>query len=144
MRSYDDLIDRPHHVSRKRPQMPLYDRAAQFAPFAALTGYDEAIAETGRLTDDALQLDESEIQMLDRKLHLLASRPQEPVSVTWFVPDAYKQGGRYVTRTAAVRKLDTQAGMLLLDDGTPVPFDALIALEGACFSDFDPVDEEEP
>lgn len=103
---YDDIIDLPHPTSQNHPRMSLYDRAAQFSPFAALTGHHAAIAETGRLTDRRIELDESEITRVDAELqHLQELLPGRPtVSITYFVPDERKNGGSYQTVTGEVKR----------------------------------------
>ena len=105
---YKDIINLPHHVSSKRPQMPMLDRAAQFSPFAALTGYDDAIHETGRLTDEKIDLSEEEKEALDRKQQILMERlgDHPALTVTYFVPDAKKSGGAYVTKSGNLKKID--------------------------------------
>lgn len=132
---YDDIIDLPHHVSATRPRMSMIDRAAQFSPFAALTGYDAAIKETGRLTDERIELSEESRAALDRKQHLLldnlADRPE--ISVTYFVPDARKDGGAYVTVTGKVKKIDEFERLLILTDGTKIPLDEIQDLSGELF-----------
>ena len=91
---YDDIINLPHHVSERHPQMSMYNRAAQFAPFAALAGHDSAITEAARLTDAEQELPESEAEILDRKLARLQTMEEKtPVTVTYFVPDSRKDGG---------------------------------------------------
>ena len=125
---YDDLLDRPHHVSPKRRPMPNLDRAAQFAPYAALTGYDEAVQEAGRRTDTRLELDDAEIQAIDFRLRLLSEYPGAPLRVTWFIPDARKEGGHYETSDGFLRKIDPDAEELLLEDGTSIPFGAIAQL----------------
>lgn len=108
---YKDMIDMPHHQSAARKHMSLYDRATQFSPYAALVGYDEIIAETGRLTDDKLDLPEHTQDELDRKFLLLQAiideggRPE--VKVTYFIPDKTKSGGKYETFTGEVKRVDT-------------------------------------
>ena len=101
---YDDILELPHHVSAVHPPMPLSARAAQFAPFAALTGYGAAVRETERLTDRRVDLDEGERAELEARLQRLldADSPKPAVTLTWFVPDGRKAGGRYVTRTGAL------------------------------------------
>ena len=101
---YDEIINLPHHVSPTRPQMPMSDRAAQFAPFAALTGYDAAIKETGRLTDERVELDKEALTALDMKYQLLMDALNEApkVTITYFQPDERKAGGKYITATGAV------------------------------------------
>ena len=97
---YDEIINLPHHVSKTRPQMPMSDRAAQFAPFAALTGYDSAIKETGRLTDEKIELDEEALTALDMKYQLLmdAFDDAPEVTITFFQPDERKAGGKYASQ----------------------------------------------
>ena len=120
---YDDIIALPHPEPRTHPRMSLHDRAAQFSPFAALTGHSAAIAETGRLTDSRITLDESEMARVDAALQRLRELlSQEPVaSITYFVPDERKAGGSYQTVTGAVRRIDTLNGVILLTDRREVP-----------------------
>ena len=117
---YQDIIDLPHYVSKTRPPMPMSDRAAQFSPFAALTGYDEAIGETARLTDRQRELDENELETLNRQLQSVLDQPEasREVSVTYFRPDGKKAGGSYVTVTGRLKKIDMDAGLLLLEHST--------------------------
>ena len=121
--NYDDIIALPHPEPRTHPRMSLHDRAAQFSPFAALTGHSAAIAETGRLTDSRITLDESEMARVDAALQRLRELlPQEPVaSITYFVPDERKAGGSYQTITGTARRIDTVNGILLLTDRREVP-----------------------
>ena len=127
---YDEIINLPHHVSTTRPQMPMSDRAAQFAPFAALTGYDSAIKETGRLTDERIELDEEALAALDRKYQLLMDTLDDApeVTITYFQPDARKAGGQYVSATGTVKKVDTFGRQILLQDGTRIPLDSVYDL----------------
>lgn len=131
MSRYDDMIHMPHHVSQRRAPMCLQDRAAQFSPFAALTGYDGVIAEAGRLTERCVELDEGSIQQLNEQLKkILALIDRQPtVTVTWFQPDAYKDGGSYQTKTGPVKKLDTVSQTLLFTDRTVVDFSYITALQ---------------
>lgn len=133
---YDDIMHLPHHVSPTRPPMPMADRAAQFSPFAALVGYDAAIAETGRLTDARIELGEEELKELDRRFRLLMdqlpARPQ--VTITYFQADSRKSGGTYRKITGIVKKLDSFRRLLLLEDGQVLPMDNIFALEGELFS----------
>ena len=112
---YDDIINLPHPVSKTHPRMSMIERAAQFSPFAALTGYGAAIKETARLTDRKLELDEETQALLDLRQHFLlehlAQRPE--VTITYFEPDAHKEGGSYQTITARVKKLDEYQRLLL-------------------------------
>mgnify|MGYP004480723379 FL=1 len=121
--NYDDIIALPHPEPRTHPRMSLHDRAAQFSPFAALTGHSAAIAETGRLTDSRITLDESEMARVDAALQRLRELlPQEPMaSITYFVPDERKAGGSYQTVTGTARRIDTVNGVLLLADRREVP-----------------------
>ena len=127
---YDEIMGLPHHVSKTRPQMPLSDRAAQFAPFAALTGYDSAIKETGRLTDERIELDEEALTALDRKYQLLIEALDDApeVTITYFQPDERKAGGQYVSATGTVKKVDTFGRRILLQDGTRIPLDSVYDL----------------
>ena len=120
---YDDIIALPHPEPRTHSRMSLHDRAAQFSPFAALTGHSAAIAETGRLTASRITLDESEMARVDDALQRLRELlPQAPVaSITYFVPDERKAGGSYQTVTGAVRRIDTVNGVLLLTDQRAIP-----------------------
>ena len=121
--NYDDIIALPHPEPRTHPRMSLHDRAAQFSPFAALTGHSAAIAETGRLTDSRITLDESEMARVDDALQRLRELlPQAPaVSITYFVPDERKAGGSYQTITGVVRRIDTVNSVLLLTDQRAIP-----------------------
>lgn len=132
---YDDIIDLPHHVSATRSRMSMIDRAAQFSPFAALTGYDAAIKETGRLTDERIELSEESRAALDRKQQFLMDNLADcpEVSVTYFVPDERKSGGAYVTITSQVKKVDEFERLLILTDGTKIPLDEIQDLAGEIF-----------
>jgi len=127
---YDDIIDLPHHVSRKHPQMPLLDRAAQFAPFAALTGHEAAIKETARLTEEEIELDENSKELLDFRLQQLREHLSEhpEVTVTYFKPDEKKSGGIYETVTGVVKKVDEYAGELVFSDGKRIVLGTIIEL----------------
>lgn len=128
---YDDIIDLPHPVSSKRSRMSELDRAAQFSPFAALTGYDGVIAETARLTDTQIELDEGGKALLNEKLqNLLEVIDEQPsASFTCYQPDARKLGGAYVTVTGRVKKIDGVTRSLLLTDGTVIPIDRIYGIE---------------
>lgn len=130
MSQYDDIIHLPHHVSEKRASMPLIDRAAQFSPFAALTGYDTVIAEAGRLTQRCVELDEETIAQLNQHLHkILAVIHTHPtVTAVYFQPDPRKDGGSYQSKTGAVKAIDTHARILRFADRTEVHFEQLTAL----------------
>lgn len=132
---YDDIISLPHPTSTKHPRMPLSDRAAQFSPFAALSGHGAAIAETARLTDRRIELDEDTKAVLDLKQQILADRIAErpEVSVVWFRPDERKDGGQYVTTTGQLKKVDDIKRFLRFDDGTTIPLDDVLELRSDCF-----------
>ena len=133
--NYEDILSLPHHVSRTHPHMPINDRAAQFAPFAALTGYNAAVQETARLTTEKIALDETVKAVLDRKLRLLLELlPEQPeISVTYFQPDERKSGGAYLTFTRTAKKIDVYDGVLVMTNGKRIPIADILKLEGACF-----------
>lgn len=134
--TYDDIIHLPHHVSKRHPQMSLYNRAAQFAPFAALTGYEEAIIETARLTAPKVDMMEDNQQLLDRKLALLSRslREQPTVSITYFQPDKKKSGGQYLTVTGVIKSIRDSERVILMADGKCVSIDTIISIDGDIFS----------
>lgn len=136
---YEELLKMPHHVSTNHPPMPMHDRAAQFAPFSALTGYGEAVAETARLTEAEPERGEEEAAELDRRLRLLcAHREEHPLlQIEYFVPDGRKRGGRYEIRTGAVRKIAGPRRALILEDGTEIKLDRIRSLSGALFDALD-------
>ena len=125
---FDDIINLPHHVSATRPQMSMLDRAAQFSPFAALTGYDAAIKETGRLTDDKIEMDEEALNILSMKFQILVdSLDDEPeVTFTYFKPDERKAGGAYLTASGVVKKIDDFERMIVMRNGTKIPMDDVL------------------
>ena len=133
---YDEIMGLPHHISKTRPQMPMSDRAAQFAPFAALTGYDAAIKETGRLTDERIELDVEALSALDMKYQLLMEALDEApeVTITYFQPDERKGGGKYLTATGAVKKVDDFERRITMQDGAKIPMDDVLSIEGELFS----------
>lgn len=136
---YDDILRLPHHVSASRKPMAITARAAQFAPFAALSGYDAEVQEAGRLTDRPIEPDEYEKEAMNARLQLLARHLREEwvVSLVFFQPDERKAGGAYVTRTGTVKKFREAERILILTDGTVIPLDDLIALDGEEFAAYD-------
>ena len=128
MTEYDDIIDLPRPKSKHEP-MPMSDRAAQFSPFAALTGYDAAIAETARLTDQRIELSEEERAELDYKQQYLATLDAPTVTVTYFVPDERKTGGAYVTHTGVLKRVDEVERMVVFKDGLRVPLDEVMDIK---------------
>lgn len=130
MDKYKDIINLPHHVSANRRPMSMYDRAAQFAPFAALTGHDDAIAETARQTDTRIELSDDRRCQLDEMLAAAISR-QKAVIVTYFVADGRKKGGAYVARQGVPVKIDEYDRLLIFSDKTSVPLDDVFSLSFA-------------
>ena len=128
---YDDIIHLPHPVSTRHPQMPMINRAAQFAPFAALTGHDEAIRETARLTDEKMELDEYEIEEVNKKIQILQEHLGEnhPVTITYFLPDNRKKGGAYVETSGVVKKIDAYKHLIILTDEREIPIDDILKIE---------------
>ncbi len=135
---YEDIINLPHHVSKKHPQMSLEARSAQFAPFAALTGYDAAVKETARLTSERIEIGEDlktiideKIQEIKRNLHL---NIKQNVSITYFVPDVKKSGGKYVSKEGNVKKIDEYKQLIILEDKTEIPIEEIIEILDGNFS----------
>ena len=128
---YDDIIGLPHHVSPAHPPMAVVDRAAQFSPFAALTGYEDAVKETGRLTEHRMELDENCKSILDEQLAgILEQIGKHPkITVTRFQADQKKTGGTYVQISGAVKKIDEYERVIVLCDGTRIPIGEIIRLE---------------
>jgi hypothetical protein len=133
---YDDIIDLPRHASPARVPMSRANRAAQFSPFAALTGHDAAVKETARLTDRKIELGESAAAELDRKLNLLADiiDSQPDVSITHFVRDAKKDGGSYVTTTGAMKKIDDYERAVVLTSGETIGIEDILDIDSELFS----------
>lgn len=134
---YDDILHLPHPTSKRHPRMPIADRAAQFSPFAALTGHGAAIEETARVTDRRIELDEDAKEQLDQTLQLLLERidEQPEITVTWFSPDKKKAGGQYHTATGKLKRIDTQESRLILTDGTQIPLEDLLRIRIESFQD---------
>ena len=128
---YDDIINLPHHVSPTRPQMSMIDRAAQFSPFQALSGYEDAILETGRLTDARAELTEDELDALNAKYQLLMDTigTEVEVSITYFKQDDRKAGGAYLTERDVVKKVDTYNRRILMRNGTYIPMDDIFDID---------------
>ena len=125
---YDDILNLPHHVSRTHSPMDMMERAAQFSPFAALTGYEDAAKETRRLTQPRIELDESEKEVLDQQLHKLeAAFPETPsAAFTYFIPDVRKEGGTYRTVSGKIRQIDPYRRMIILESGEQIPIEEII------------------
>lgn len=135
MGKYDDIINLPHHVSKTRPQMSMHDRAAQFSPFAALTGYDDTVKETARLTNRKFELTEEEIKDLNLKVQMLKeyAETQPLIFVEYFISDKKKSGGSYVTVTGNFRRIDEYAGNLILTSGEEIHLRDIYSIEGDVF-----------
>lgn len=134
---YDDMLDLPHHLSSTRPHMSISNRAAQFSPFAALTGYEDEIRETGRLTGEEMELSDSEKERLDEKLrNIMEHLEQRPaVSITYFVSGARKAGGSYVTDTGIIKRIDPIGQKVIfyaenkMSDGRSIPMDDIVEID---------------
>ena len=139
--TYDDIIHLPHHVSKKHPQMTMLNRAAQFAPFAAFTGHDAAIQETARLTSSQRLLDDSDNEILDRKMAIIRSKMAESPTLTliYFQPDEHKNGGAYKSVTGQLKKIDDYLHTLILSDETTIPISSIFEIEGEIFNKMDSV-----
>ena len=128
---YSDIINLPHHVSKNHPQMSREARAAQFAPFAALTGYDDVIHETARLTDEQVELEEYDSERLNRKfaelMTILDDHPE--ITVSYFLPDERKAGGSYTTVSGTVKKIGTYEHLMIFDDGNEIPIAHIVDLQ---------------
>ena len=136
MNRYEDIINLPHHVSKTRPQMSMAERAAQFSPYAALTGYDAAIAETGRLTEERAAFDEHALDVLNWKFQLLAdSLNSSPVvTILYFRSDERKDGGACVRISGIVKKIDNYTRAVIMQDGTSIPIDDILDFQGDLFA----------
>lgn len=134
-RAYDDIIHLPHHVSTTRPHMTAINRAAQFSPFAALIGYDAAVKETTRLTDERVELDEYMKDLLSDRLKIIVDqlKGHHEIAITYFQPDVKKSGGAYVTAIGTVRKIDEYERIVLMTDGLMIAIDEIISIEGQIF-----------
>lgn len=134
--SYDDIIHLPHPTSPVRPRMSLHNRAAQFSPFAALTGHGDAIGETARLTEERAMLDEYKKAELNEKLRFIRDKLPERmhVAITHFQKDQKKAGGAYLLASGEVKKIDEYERMVVMRDGSTIPIDDILEIESDCFS----------
>ena len=128
-KDYSDIIDLPHHVSTRHAHLSMESRAAQFSPFAALTGYGDAIDETARLTDARIELDDDRKAELDEKLRLLQDPLPQTVRITHFVPDARTAGGAYRTDTVTVKKIDAVQRAIVASDGGAIGIDDIFDID---------------
>lgn len=131
MNSYDDIINLPHHTSKKHPRMDRAMRACQFAPFSALTGHEEMVKETARLTDSVVELDEYEILKINEKLtEIMGKISQKPeICVTYFKPDDKKSGGEYVTLKERVKKVDQYGNVLVMSNDERIDIKSILDVE---------------
>ena len=138
-KKYADIIDLPHHQSDTRPKMSNYDRAAQFSPFAALTGHAESIKETARLTDEYSEPSEEMKAIMNEKILFLMEQleNQPEITITFFKPDEKKQGGEYITITGVVKKIKTYERQIQMTTGDLIPIDMIFGIDGKIFSRID-------
>ncbi len=133
MGKYDDIINMKHFVSKRYPQMSMHDRAAQFSPFAALTGYDDAIKETARLTDKKINLDEDVLQKLDEILFVIRKKLDSGqkcrIVISYFEKDLKKDGGRYLDISGEVKRIDGYRNVIVLMDGNIIPIKDVMNIE---------------
>ena len=134
MGAYDDIIHLPHPTSPRHPRMRMIDRAAQFSPFQALSGFGSAIRETARVTGERVELTEDEKAVLDEKLRCLCETGGEAV-FTWFLPDEKKDGGAYATNLGTIKKIDPLQGIVVLMDGTVIPIEDILEIEDGAVRD---------
>lgn len=139
MKDYCDIINLPHHVSKNRPQMSMHDRAAQFAPFAALTGYDDAVKETARQTNQKIELLDEQVAILNEKILLLNEKIKDnpEITITYFIPDKKKEGGAYITIKGIVKKIDEYNKLITMQDDRKIKMDDIFDIQGDIFSVFD-------
>lgn len=131
MGKYDDILNLPHHVSSTRPHMSMHDRAAQFSPFAALTGYDDTVRETARLTDERLELTADRITDLNQKITFLNEHAEErpQITVEYFIPDEKKSGGKYATLSGKFRRIDEYNHNMVFTSGEEIPLNDIFEIE---------------
>lgn len=128
---YDDILNLPHPVSMKHPPMSMMNRAAQFAPFSALTGYESAIKEAKRLTDRKIELDENEKSVLDQKLQIIIEEkdPEKEVQIIYFKKDVVKEGGKYLTEVGAIKQIDEYNKWILMKSGVKIPMEEICEID---------------
>ena len=138
-KKYADIIDLPHHQSDTRPKMSNYDRAAQFSPFAALTGHADSIKETARLTDEYSEPSEEMKAIMNEKILFLMEQleNQPEITITFFKPDEKKEGGAYITITGVVKKIKTYERQIQMTTGDLIPIDMIFGIDGKIFSRID-------
>ena len=128
---YDDILNMPHHVSSTRPHMSMHDRAAQFSPFAALVGYDDAVKETSRLTNEKQELTADKITDLNQKIAFLIEHADErpEITIEYFIPDEKKSGGKYVTLSGNFRRIDEYNHNMVFTSGEEIPLNDIFDIE---------------
>ena len=133
---YDDIINLPHHELTTRRRMPTANRAASFSPFAALTGYDEAVKETARLTSERIEIDDGAKEVLNEKLRIAVEKADErpEITIIYFLPDKKKSGGEYVTITAVVKRVDEYERLVVPTDKSTIPIDDIYDIEGDIYN----------
>ena len=139
MGKYDDIINLPHHVSKVHPQMSMVNRAAQFSPFAALSGYEDAIDETARLTDAEVELSEGSIQEINEKVRYLMEHlaDHDEITIMYFIPDEKKAGGRYSSVTGEIKKVREFEQEIEMMDGTSIAIKRILSIAGDVFSRYE-------
>ena len=132
---YEDIVNLPPHISKKHPQPSMMDRAARFAPFAAITGYEEMVLEEARVTEERIDLDEGTLSLLNEKLNMIQEfLDEEPeVTITYFEPDKKKSGGAYISITGTVKRIDEYEHLVILTDGKKIRIEDIYALESDLF-----------
>ena len=132
---YEDIVNLPPHISKKHPQPSMMDRAARFAPFAAITGYEEMVLEEARVTEERMDLDEETLSMLNEKLNMIQEfLDEEPeVTITYFEPDKRKAGGAYVSVTGVVKRIDEYEHLVIMTDDRKIRIDDIFGLESDLF-----------
>lgn len=133
---YEDIINLPHHELTTRQRMPRINRAGSFSPFAALTGYDDAVKETARLTSERIELDDGTKEVLNDKLRIALDKADEQpeISITYFLPDTRKSGGAYVTVKAVIKRIDEYERLVILTDKSTIPIDDIYEIEGDIYN----------
>ena len=132
---YEDIVNLPPHISKKHPQPSMMDRAARFAPFAAITGYEEMVLEEARVTEEQIHLDEDAVALICEKINMIQEFiDEEPeVRITYFEPDKKKSGGAYITITGTPKRVDEYEQLLIMTDGKKIKFDSIYRLESDLF-----------
>ena len=132
---YEDIVNLPPHISKRHPQPTMIERAARFAPFAAITGYEEMVLEEARVTEERVELDEGTLAILNEKLNIIhESLDSAPIiKITYFEPDKKKSGGAYVSVTGTVKRIDEYERIVIMSDGKKIPIDEIFGLESKLF-----------